>query len=104
LKSCEYGGVSPDRWLWDFILCSLMEDLEEEELYKRSPDRDAFAKLVCLVLSGNTKDETCILMTRELAKKGCWMSTLWRTPISKQSKKLFDPEGTGRKEPSSSSR
>jgi HhH-GPD superfamily base excision DNA repair protein len=70
LKSCEYGGVSPDRWLWDFILCSLLEDLEEEELYKRSPDRDAFAKLVCLVLSGNTKDETCILVTRELAKKG----------------------------------
>jgi hypothetical protein len=42
LKSCEYGGVSPDRWLWDFILCSLMDDLKEEELYQRSPDRDAF--------------------------------------------------------------
>ena len=70
LKSCEYGGVSPDRWLWDFILCSLMDDLEEEDLYQRSPDRDAFAKLVCLVLSGNTKDETCIRMTCELAKHG----------------------------------
>ena len=70
LKSCEYMGCSPDRWLWDFILCSLMDDLKESGEYVSSPNRDAFAKLVCLVLSGNTKDETCIRMTMELAKNG----------------------------------
>ena len=70
LNSCQHNDVSPDRWIWDFILCSLMEDLESSGLYERSPDRDAFSKLVCLVLSGNTKDETCIRMTTELARNG----------------------------------
>jgi hypothetical protein len=104
LKPCEYGGVSPDRWLWDFILCSLMEDLEEEKLYERSPDRDAFAKLVCLVLSGNTKDETCILMTRELAKHGLLDVNALADADLETIKKLYCLEGITTKEPSSSSR
>jgi endonuclease III len=70
LTSCSFRDVSPNRWNWDYILVDLMEKLQKLDKYKATPDNEAFAKLVCLVLSANTKDNDCISCTAELAEAG----------------------------------
>ena len=64
LFSSSYRQAAPPRWHWDYTLDQLMKTI-------RIPDEETnrFAKLVCLILSGNTKDGDCIKYTAELHRK-----------------------------------
>ena len=65
LHSCSYRNVAPDRWNWEYILVKLMEELNDVD-----ENTARFAKLVCLVLSGKTRDFGCIKYTVRLHHHG----------------------------------
>lgn len=70
----KYAGFAPDRWFWEFRLLVMLEEIEKVERNKThqepDPELRKFAMLVCLVLSGGSKDKSCIFHTTALYKAG----------------------------------
>jgi endonuclease III len=92
LTSCDNRRVAPDRWEWEHHLTKLMEEIGDfDENTKR------FAQLVCLVLSGNTKDYGCITDTAKLAKAGKLTVNDLASANKTEIKKLIRPCGYHRK-------